>query len=82
VRIRKLIVVAVSVLVAHFVTTLGLRPYRDLLVTVGGWVVRATDIADLPEMFAAGFAIVGGTLVVVALVLVRWGPGMRDPDVG
>jgi len=69
---RRYLTVTIIVLALHLAAALLLRIYRTFLVAIGGVLIHATDIADIPDQLFAGAALVGALLVVVT-VLVMYG---------
>jgi TRAP-type C4-dicarboxylate transport system permease small subunit len=67
---RTYLTVSLLVLFFHLAAVLLLGVYRNFLTTIGGLLIHATDIADLPDQLFAGVLIVGGLLLLIAMVLV------------
>ena len=67
---RTYLTVGITVLFLHLAAVLLLGVYRVFLTAIGGLLIHATDIADLPDQLFAGFIMVGGLLLLCATVLV------------
>ncbi len=67
---RTYLTVSITVLLVHLAAVLVLGVYRNFLTAIGGLLIHATDIADLPDQLFAGFIIFGGLLLFIATVLV------------
>ena len=67
---RTYITVSIAVLSLHLAAVVLLGVYRNFLTAIGGLLIRGTDIADIPDQLFAGFATVGGLLLLIATVLV------------
>ena len=67
---RTYLTVSITVLFLHLAAVLLLRVYRVFLTAIGGLLIHATDIADLPDQLFAGFIMFGMLLLLIATVLV------------
>ena len=67
---RTYLIVNITVLLVHLTAVLVLGVYRNLLTAIGGLLIHATDIADLPDQLFAGFFLFGGFLLLIATGLV------------
>jgi len=67
---RAYLTVSITVLFLHLAAVLLLGVYRNFLTAIGGLLIHATDIADIPDQLFAGFIMFGGLLLLVATVLV------------
>ena len=67
---RTYLIVNSTVLLVHLTAVLVLGVYRNLLTAIGGLLIHATDIADLPDQLFAGFLMLGGLLLLIATGLV------------
>ena len=72
--------VVLGVLLLHLVLTIVLRPYGNLVLAIGGRISHGNDIADLPRLFAIGFALSGGVLAVVAVAVATLSRSKSPPD--
>ncbi len=68
--VRPLLTIGITVLLVHLAAVLLLGVYRNFLTTIGGLLIHATDIADLPDQLFAGFIMFGGLLLLLAAVVV------------
>jgi len=67
---RTYLTVGITVLVLHLAAVLLFGVYRSFLTAIGGLLIHATDIADLPDQLFAGFIMFGMLLLLIATVLV------------
>jgi uncharacterized membrane protein len=67
---RTYLIVSITVLLVHLTAVVVLGVYRNLLTAIGGLLIHATDIADLPDQLFAGFFMFGGLLLLMATGLV------------
>jgi hypothetical protein len=67
----KITFVVLGVVLLHLVLAILVRPYGQLVIAIGGWMSYGNDIADLPRLFAYGFALSGGVLAAAVATLGR-----------
>jgi hypothetical protein len=67
---RTYLTVGITVLLLHLAAVLLLGVYRNLLTTIGGLLIHAIDVADIPDQLFAGFIMFGGLLLLIAVVCV------------
>ena len=70
---RTYLTVSITVLFLHLAAVLLFGFYRNFLTAIGGLLIHATDVADLPDQLFAGFFMFGGLLLLIATVVVYTG---------
>jgi len=75
-----MVVTIVAVFAGHCFASLLVDAYRNLLFEIGRTLVHGNDIADMPQIVLAGFAVVGAAVEAVALVAERLTWYFRDPS--
>jgi len=68
--VRYVLILVLSLL-AHAAAVTVLPPYRDLVFAAGLPLTHGHDVADIPDVFAAGFAVTAPVVAALGLLVDR-----------